>query len=262
MEGYQYLIIVIIQLVVGLGSAWLYSFYKQDAKNSADIKFAQDLAFLKTKGINNATKEDLQDITTQVEKIKNEISFEKQREHEFVKERHTRILTFLKYIEEVNTLSSLLFYYLHDFSSRDRLIILLDNLNRNVTNIHHENRLLRCVINDEKLTGTLDEITKVVSNYSHVIAVITSNAISHINDYEILLEQKKGTLFSESFEQKIIGSKKKFTELRNKYTLTKISEWEDSYEGLIKLLCIVSKLYEEKFHIKIDYNNKQASESV
>lgn len=63
-------------------------------KNAAQKEDIRDIQYESKKGANLATKEDIKEITEQIETVKNEVSFENQRKHEFIKERTERLLKF------------------------------------------------------------------------------------------------------------------------------------------------------------------------
>lgn len=244
MEWYQFL----LQLMVGLGSAWLYSYFKKDAQNTSDKEFAKSIAELQEQGKNTATKADIEEITEKIETVKNEISFEKQREHEFIKERTEHLLNYYQYIEEVNCLGGLLLFYLYDETAKDRLVDLQDKLGRNLSNIWHETRMINITIKDKDIESKIYEISNKVQEYSIALSTITSNAISHLSRYELCLKY--------NLSKDAVDARDLFYALQNQHSEVKKKEWEEAYNGLIKLLSIISKLYEQKFHVKLNYKSE------
>lgn len=67
----------------------LFFFY---AKKRIEQGLKRETSYESEKGKNIATKEDIEAITEKIETVKNEISYEKHRNHEFVKEREKRLL--------------------------------------------------------------------------------------------------------------------------------------------------------------------------
>ena len=63
------------------------NYYSQKGKNEALIEDSHDISYESKKGENLATKEDIEELTQKIEIVKNEISFENQRKHEFINQR-------------------------------------------------------------------------------------------------------------------------------------------------------------------------------
>jgi len=78
---------IYIQFVVELLILLLLLYLARRVKNWAEIDDARDKEYETAKGKNLATKEDIEGITTQIERVKSEISFESQQKKEFVVER-------------------------------------------------------------------------------------------------------------------------------------------------------------------------------
>lgn len=89
----------IILLVIAICYPFIFKYIEQyllqKGKNAAQKEDIRDIQYESKKGANLATKEDIKEITEQIETVKNEVSFENQRKHEFIKERTERLLKIL-----------------------------------------------------------------------------------------------------------------------------------------------------------------------
>ena len=75
---------------------------------------SREIDYEKEKGKNLATKEDIAQITKEIERVKNEISFENQRKHTFIEQRTNRYIEILHLAEELQLYNNQLLFYLYD----------------------------------------------------------------------------------------------------------------------------------------------------
>ncbi len=68
--------------------------------NFVIVYFAYFKSYRSEKGKNLSTKEDIEEITNKIESIKNEVSFSKQREHDYLLERKQYVVSFLETASE------------------------------------------------------------------------------------------------------------------------------------------------------------------
>ena len=97
-------------------------------KHFVELQFEKDKCYESEKGKNLATKEDIEDITSKIESVKNEISFEVQRNHEFIKEREKRFLNILFYAETITNCINRLYVYGHNNQDSKRVYELVDEI--------------------------------------------------------------------------------------------------------------------------------------
>ena len=124
-------------------------------KNEATRESAQRISYETEKGKNLATKEDIEEITKGMEIIKNEISFENQRKHSYIEQRTNRFIEILHLAEELQLYKNQLLYYLYDKYSVEKLSILINDANKTLLKLNHENRLLMVSIDDEYTINAL-----------------------------------------------------------------------------------------------------------
>lgn len=85
------------------------------------LQFQKDKSYQSEKGKNLATKEDIKEITANIETVKNEISFEKQRSHDFIKEREKRFINILFHAEMIANSINRLYVYGHNNQDASRV---------------------------------------------------------------------------------------------------------------------------------------------
>lgn len=107
---------------------YLEQYFVQKGKNAAQKEDMRDIQYETKKGENIATKEDIEEITAQIENVKNELSFENQRRHEFIKQRTERLLKILYLTEKLNEQQRTLLYILYDKHSSQRLLALIEQI--------------------------------------------------------------------------------------------------------------------------------------
>ena len=98
--------------------------------NFIELQFQKDKSYESEKGKNLATKEDIKEITANIETVKNEISFEKQRSHDFIKEREQRFLNILFHAETITNSVNRLYVYGHNNQDATRVHTLIDEISK------------------------------------------------------------------------------------------------------------------------------------
>ena len=250
MEWWEYIIFFTLQLLVGLGGAWLYAYVKRDANNTSDSEYAEEISKLKKLGENAATKEDIKEITEKIETVKAEVSLEKQREHEFVKERHEHMLNLLRGMEELSLMSSSVAFYLYNIYDTDKLTSASDKVSEIHLNIVHEVRICNILFEDDKLGEKLYKCLDPLQEYVWTVKYVITNALVYINEYQYYrnraVETNNGEFTKtakETMDNLIKLREKSKSELNN----------EKVYDEIISFISIITKLYEQKFHIKLNY---------
>lgn len=80
---------IIALLIIGKG------YFSKKGENVAIVEDSRNISYESKKGENLATKEDIEELTRRIELVKNEISFENQRKHDFINQRTNRLLNIL-----------------------------------------------------------------------------------------------------------------------------------------------------------------------
>ena len=153
-------IAIIAILIFGKG------YFSKKGENAAIVEDSRNIGYESKKGENLATKEDIEELTRKIEIVKNEISFENQRKHEFINQRTKRLLNILHHTEKLNEYQAILLYALYDKNSSERLIRLIEQINETLLDFLHECRIVYITIEDKKLTDIISELIKESQQYA------------------------------------------------------------------------------------------------
>lgn len=244
------IILLIIALCYPFVFKYIERYWSQKGTNTAQIEDARKIQYEYKKGEDLATKEDIKEITAQIETVKNEISFENQRKHEFVKERINRLLNILYLTEKLNEYQSILLYTLYDFNSSERLISLIEKINDTLLSLIHECRTAYVTINDKDLTSIISDLMNTAQDYALYMCYIASNAYSHMSN--------KQDYLSSSEKHNNCELLRKAMESQHSLEDT-ISEFEEGidakkktlYDSQIKYLSKLNRLYDSDFHLRL-----------
>lgn len=182
-------------------------------KNEAAKESAQNISYETEKGRNLATKEDIEEITKGMEIIKNEISFENQRKHNFIEARTERFINILNRAGEIQSYQATLMYYLYNNSSVDRIMDLIEQINKDMQIITYETRMILISFEDVSPLIPLSNLNDNVFRLGTEICVHASHAISYITNWNKMYELHMQTK-EQSFIEKAIENKNKLEYLQ------------------------------------------------
>lgn len=165
----------------------LFIFY---AKKKIEQGLKRETSYESEKGKNIATKEDIEAITEKIETVKNEISYEKQRNHEFVKEREKRLLNILFYAEAVANAVNRLYVYGHNTNDTKRVHDLIDDIAKNALLIRHTSAV--CIAAYSDIMKDNKSMTKLVDDIQLLCAELQTKANNVANNI---------TMFKHVFEK-------------------------------------------------------------
>ena len=148
-------------------------FLKRHMQRMADLFSERDLAYEAEKGKDLATKEDIEDITKQIETVKNEVSFATQRKKDYIVERKRHLFNLLYYAEKISNGQNSLQLYARSPSEYKALYALIDRTNDTILEMTHEFHILFAEyegFEKEKV------ISNLVENCSFLVAEIVTMA--------------------------------------------------------------------------------------
>ena len=148
-----------------------------------ELQFQKDKSYQSEKGKNLATKEDIQEITANIETVKNEISFEKQRSHDFIKERERRFLNILFYAETIANSINRLYVYGHNTQDASRVHTLIDEISKAALLMRQESSV--CIAAYNNGIGDDRAMTNLVDNIQLLSAEISTKANNVANNIAI-----------------------------------------------------------------------------
>lgn len=250
-------VILTLILALQIWSIVLYykweSYNKKKGENLAMKEDSRDINYEGEKGKNLATKEDIEQITEQIEKVKNEISFESQRKHTFIEQRTNRYINILYLVERIQMYSNLLFFYLHDTHSAEKLSILIKDINSTLLELDHECRLIMATSGEDKnVLQQIIDLRKSAKLFSIFIGCTASDALTHLTTWRIFLDlaiKDKDESASKLAHEKIDA----FNKVRAEYNNNMEKEEEPLKKDIIKYLSVLKTLYKQDFYLKFDF---------
>lgn len=232
----------------------LFIFY---AKKKIEQGLKRETSYESEKGKNIATKEDIEAITEKIETVKNEISYEKQRNHDFVKEREKRLLNILFYAEAVANAVNRLYVYGHNTNDTKRVHDLIDDIAKNALLIRHTSAV--CIAAYSDIMKDNNSMTKLVDDIQLLCAELQTKANNVANNI---------TMFKHMFEktQQDNSDKDSFNNamligLSNNNLLDAPLQYKDAVnEDINQYVMWLNKLYGSGLAIK--YNVETIKENI
>lgn len=214
---------------------------------------SRDKAYNEEKGKNLATKEDIDEITEIIESVKSEISFESQRKHTFIEQRTNRYIEILHLAEELQLYKKQLLYYLYDKNSVEKLSILINEVNKTLLKLLHENRLLMVSTGDKYTIERSNNLVKSSQEFVVFLCYIASNAISHLTDWKIYFDLANQRHGNPQLSEMATDSLQQFSQTRKEYE-DKINEKEERlYNDMVEYLSALKRLFKQEFYLKFDF---------
>lgn len=170
-------------------------------KHFIELQFEKDKSYESEKGKNLATKEDIEDITSKIESVKNEISFEVQRNHEFIKEREKRLLNILFHAETIANCVNRLYVYGHNNQDSKRVYELIDEIAKTALLTRQESTVCIAaysdVLKDDKcMTKLVDDLQML----SAELLAKANNVANNIDGYKYMFNKAQKEDDKEQFE--------------------------------------------------------------
>lgn len=174
------IVLLFVIIVVQIVQLWIASFSKRKGENAADIADNREKFYEAEKGKNFATKEDIKSITTEIENVKNEISFEKQRHHDFIKEREKRFLNILFHAETIANAVNRLYVYGHNNQDTSKVTELIDEISTEALLMRQESTV--CIAAYPEMIGKDKSMTSLVDNIQLLSAELLTRANNVANN--------------------------------------------------------------------------------
>lgn len=200
-------VILIFNLIFLLSIFYL----KRYITHFIELQFQKDNSYQSEKGKNLATKEDIQEITANIETVKNEISFEKQRNHDFIKERERRFLNILFYAETIANSINRLYIYGHNTQDASRVHTLIDEISKTALLMRQESSV--CIVAYDNIIGNDRAMTNLVDNIQLLSAELLTKANNVANNIAFFkqmfdkIQREEGKIKDDTFVKAMtIGS--------------------------------------------------------
>lgn len=244
------IVLNVIIILILLFYKRLEHFFAQKGKDDALKEDSREIGYENKKGENLATKEDIEDLTRKIEAVKNEVSFENQRRHDFINQRTDRLLNILYHTEKLNEYQSILLYSLYDYNSADRLTTLIEQINETLLNFLHECRIAWITTQDKDISSRITDLVQEAQAYAAYMCYIASNASSYMNNYQNSLELAYKNNYNQQLLEEAIKNREGVDKTRKEFE-DNIGEKRNAlYDKQINYLSKLNILFGSDFHIK------------
>lgn len=228
---------------------FLEHYFSRKGEGLAAKEDSREIKYEETKGENLATKEDIEELTRKIESVKNEVSFENQRKHEFINQRTDRLIKVLYLTEKLNSYQSVLLYSLYDKHSTSRLLMLIEEINETLLQFIHESRMSWITVKDDDLSKRITNLIKVAQEYAVFLCYIASNAATFLTNWNDYLELAKNNDKRELLNS-AIENQTKLDGIRQEFEKGIQSKKDALYDCQINYLSKLNLMFDCDFHLK------------
>lgn len=243
------IIILILELAIIFILIFGKSYFSRKGENAALIEDSRDISYESKKGENLATKEDIEELTRKIENVKNDISFESQRKHDFINQRTRRLLNILYQTEKLNEYQSTLLFSLYEKNSSERLNSLIEQIGNTLLDFVHECRIVTVTINDKDLSTIIYDLMQKAQEYANYMCYIASNGANQMNawatTFEVGIEKNNSEILKSS-----LNFQNSIEKIREDFEKNIDKTREPLYNLQIKYLAKLNFLFDSDFHIK------------
>lgn len=248
------LVVIIVVSLINCAAIWLSHYFGRSGHNAAEKEDIKAITYLSESGKNLATKEDIEDITKKIEIIKNEISFENQRKHQFIEDRVNRLLKVLKYAEDVRTLQNQLGFLLYDETNLCNLTEVIKEANKVVADLAHECRMLAVITDDDDLTRAAYNLLQESQIYCSNFCRLGSAHLTRLHSLQAKLELVK-TLGDETISQDFSLLRKEIEKNKQEYCDVIEPYRKNQYDATVNYISVLKRLYKKDFHLRFEYKS-------
>ncbi|MDL2309801.1 hypothetical protein LJC39_01615 [Parabacteroides sp. OttesenSCG-928-B22] len=226
-------------------------YFSKKGEGLAIKEDAREIKYEETKGENLATKEDIEDLTRKIETVRNEISFENQRKHEFINQRTDRLTKVLYLTEKLNNYQSILLFSLYNKYSAPRLLKLIEEINETLLLFIHESRMLWITVKDDDLSKRITNLIKTAQEYASFMCYIASCAAACMADWNDYLELAKNNDNNKTILSSAIESKSNLESVKQDFENGIQSRKDALHDCQIKYLSKLNILFGSDFHLSM-----------
>ena len=245
---------VIIIILLNSLSIWLSHYLGRSGHNAAEKKDIKEISYLSESGKKLATKEDIEEITHKIETIKNEVSFENQRKHQFIEERTNSLLRILRYAEEIRNLHSQLLFLLYDETDLSNLTEIIKETDKVLTDLGHECRITAVTTNDQALIAAIYNLLDTSQLYGAHFCHSGNVHISYAHQLKTNLELYK-TIREEGLTKECLKLREAIEKNKSNFNANIKPFAEKQYDAMIEYLSHLKRLYKKDFHIRLNFED-------
>lgn len=146
--------------------------------------------------------------------------------------------------------------YLYDKYSVEKLSILINDANKTLLKLNHENRLLMVSIDDEYTIKRINNLVNSSQQYVAFICYIASNTISHLSDWKTFFDLANQNQNNSALSKMAIDSMEQLQGTRNEFENDIKEKEEKLYDDMVKYLAALKRLFRQEFYLKFDFINQ------
>lgn len=154
-------------------------------ENRADIEDAQRISYEKERGRNLATKEDIDTVIKELEKVKSEVSLREQRKHNLIEKRNENLLGVVAAAERIMIMRIRLASLINGRDTRN-LAIFIDDTSETLVTLRRNVQVVTALTMDENELDQLQLFSYDIIATGTKFIESATNAISMIDVYEQL----------------------------------------------------------------------------
>ena len=142
---------------------------------------------------------------------------------------------------------------LYDKNSVEKLSTLIDEANKTLLKLLHENRLLMVSTEDEYTIKRSNNLVKSSQELVVFLCYIASNAISHLTDWKLYFDLANKSKDNSELSKMATDCIQQFSQTRKEYE-DNISEKEKKlYNDMVDYLSALKRLFKQEFYLKFDF---------
>lgn len=183
----SYIILTFINLIL----VCLFAFLLRYIKRNADLLVERQVAYEGEKGRNLATKEDIEDITRQIENIKAEISVESLLKKDVISERKSRLLNVLYYVEKILYGQNRMLIYSRMYHDSSNIYRLIDDIEDAQLELTHEMHIAIAETGPLEGINNLAKLVEDTVQIANEIITVSNNVAKAIELYNDAMKKSE-----------------------------------------------------------------------
>ena len=157
-------------------------------ENCADKEDAGKISYEQEHGRNLATKDDIDSVIKELEKVKSEVSLAEQRKHNLIEKRNESLLGIVEAAERMRIMKVQIASYISNLDAKN-LSRLTDEISETLVSLRKNVQIVTALTSDEKELDALTIFSYDITSVGMEYIQITTNTISQIQSYELLLSR-------------------------------------------------------------------------
>lgn len=223
-------IVIVLQIVL--------TYLTNKAQNRADKEDAGKISYEQEHGRNLATKDDIDNIIKELEKVKVEVSLTEQRKHNLIEKRNESLLGIVEAAERMRIMKVQIASYISNLDAKN-LSRLTDEISETLVSLRKNVQIVTALTSDEKELDALTIFSYDITSVGMEYIQITTNTISQIQSYELLLsraEAAKTPAKSQQYCDKAYETYEYIHKIKEDLLKSSNNNWQKHEEIFMKFL--------------------------